>query len=417
MSRVYEWLVGTRYLRSAHRRGFVSFVALMSVCGLALGVATLIVVLSVMNGFGRELRARILSVTADGTIMGLQGTLSGWQALQQRIEREPGVRIATPYVESQAMLTHGEDITGASVRGVLPEEERRATGLAQRVVAGSLEDLQPGRYRVILGSALAQALRVRVGESVVLIAPQGVATPTGVMPRMRRFQVAGLFHSGMYEYDRGLALVSLTDAARLFDLAPGQVTGLRLSLDDPWQAPKVVRRVAYELGGPGYYVSDWTENHANFFRSIESTKSLMFVMLSMIVAVAAFNIVATLVMIVKEKQTDIAILRTFGAGPRNVLAIFAIQGILIGLAGTLLGAGLGILISHNLQALVGGLERLLHTQFLDPRVYYMSDLPAHVEGFDVLRVCAIAFLLCALATLYPAWRAGRTAPAQALRHE
>ena len=417
MSRVYEWLVGTRYLRSAHRRGFVSFVALMSVCGLALGVATLIVVLSVMNGFGRELRARILSVTSDGTIMGLQGTLSDWQVVQQRIEREPGVRIATPYVESQAMLTHGEDITGASVRGVLPEEERRATGLAQRLVAGSLQDLQPGRYRVILGSALAQALHVRVGESVVLIAPQGVATPTGVMPRMRRFQVAGLFHSGMYEYDRGLALVSLTDAARLFDLAPGQVTGLRLSLDDPWQAPKVVRRVAYELGGPGYYVSDWTENHANFFRSIESTKSLMFVMLSMIVAVAAFNIVATLVMIVKEKQTDIAILRTFGAGPRNVLAIFAIQGILIGLAGTLLGAGLGILISHNLQALVGGLERLLHTQFLDPRVYYMSDLPAHVEGFDVLRVCAVAFLLCALATLYPAWRAGRTAPAQALRHE
>ena len=417
MSRVYEWLVGTRYLRSAHRRGFVSFVALMSVCGLALGVATLIVVLSVMNGFGRELRARILSVTSDGTIMGLQGTLSDWQVVQQRIEREPGVRIATPYVESQAMLTHGEDITGASVRGVLPEEERRATGLAQRLVAGSLQDLQPGRYRVILGSALAQALHVRVGESVVLIAPQGVATPTGVMPRMRRFQVAGLFHSGMYEYDRGLALVSLTDAARLFDLAPGQVTGLRLSLDDPWQAPKVVRRVAYDLGGPGYYVSDWTDNHANFFRSIESTKSLMFVMLSMIVAVAAFNIVATLVMIVKEKQTDIAILRTIGAGPRNVLVIFAIQGILIGFAGTLLGAGLGTLISHNLQALVGGLERLLHTQFLDPRVYYMSDLPAHVEGFDVLRVCAVAFLLCALATLYPAWRAGRTAPAQALRHE
>ena len=417
MSSAYEWLVGTRYLRSTHRRGFVSFVSLMSVCGLALGVATLIVVLSVMNGFGRELRARILSVTSDATIMGLQGTTPDWQAVQRRIEREPGVRVAVPYVEEQAMLTHGQDITGASVRGVLPQEERRATGLAQRLTVGSLDDLQSGRYRVILGSALARALRVRVGESVVLIAPQGVATPTGVMPRMRRFEVAGLFHSGMYEYDRGLALVNLTDAARLFALAPGEVTGLRLSLDDPWQAPKVVRRVAYDLGGPGYYVGDWTDNHANFFRSIESTKSMMFVMLSMIVAVAAFNIVATLVMIVKEKQTDIAILRTFGAGPRNVLAIFAIQGIIIGLAGTLLGAALGALISHNLQSLVGGLERLLHTQFLDPRVYYMSDLPAYVEGFDVLRVCAVAFLLCALATIYPAWRAGRTAPAQALRHE
>ena len=417
MSSAYEWLVGTRYLRSTHRRGFVSFVSLMSVCGLALGVATLIVVLSVMNGFGRELRARILSVTSDATIMGLQGTVPDWQALQRRIEREPGVRIAVPYVEEQAMLTHGQVITGASVRGILPQEERRATGLAQRLTVGSLDDLQSGRYRVILGSALARALRVRVGGSVVLIAPQGVATPTGVMPRMRRFEVAGLFHSGMYEYDRGLALVNLTDAARLFALAPGEVTGLRLSLDDPWQAPKVVRRIAYDLGGPGYYVSDWTDNHANFFRSIESTKSMMFVMLSMIVAVAAFNIVATLVMIVKEKQTDIAILRTFGAGPRNVLAIFAIQGIIIGLAGTLLGAALGALISHNLQSLVGGLERLLHTRFLDPRVYYMSDLPAYVEGFDVLRVCGVAFLLCALATIYPAWRAGRTAPAQALRRE
>ncbi|MGH8268920.1 MAG: lipoprotein-releasing ABC transporter permease subunit, partial [Steroidobacteraceae bacterium] len=344
-------------------------------------------------------------------------TISDWQRVQKRVEHEPGVRVAVPYVEQQSMLTHGQQITGASVRGVLPEEERRATGLAQRLTVGSLGDLQAGRYRVILGDALAQALHVHVGGSVVLIAPEGVATPTGVMPRMRRFQVTGLFHSGMYEYDRGLALVSLADAARLFGLAPGEVTGLRLSLDDPWQAPKVVRRVAYDLGGPGYYVSDWTDNHANFFRSIETTKSMMFIMLSMIVAVAAFNIVATLVMIVKEKQTDIAILRTFGAEPRNVLAIFAIQGIIIGLAGTLLGAALGALVSYNLQALVGGLERLLHTQFLDPRVYYMSDLPAYVEGFDVLRVCGVAFILCALATVYPAWRAGRTAPAQALRHE
>ncbi|MGH8180451.1 MAG: lipoprotein-releasing ABC transporter permease subunit, partial [Steroidobacteraceae bacterium] len=364
-----------------------------------------------------ELRTRILSVTSDATIMGLHGTISDWQPVQKHVEREPGVRVAVPYVEEQSMLTHGQHITGASVRGILPEEERRATGLAQRLTSGSLEELQPGQYRVILGDALAQTLHVQVGDSVVLIAPEGVATPTGVMPRMRRFRVTGLFHSGMYEYDRGLALVSLTDAARLYGLAPDTVTGMRLSLADPWAAPKVVRRVAFDLGGPGYYVSDWTETHATLFQSIESTKSIMFVMLSMIVAVAAFNIVATLVMIVKEKQTDIAILRTFGAGPRNVLTIFAIQGVIIGLAGTLLGAALGALVAHNLEALVGGLERLLHTQFLDPRVYYMSDLPAYVEGFDVLRVCGVAFVLCALATVYPAWRAGRTAPAQALRHE
>ncbi len=417
MSSWYEWLIGTRYLRSTHRRGFVSFVSLMSVCGLALGVATLIVVLSVMNGFGRELRSRILSVTSDATIMGLQGTIPDWRAIQKRVEREPGVRVAVPYVEQKGMLTHGERVTGASVRGILPQEERRATGLSRKLTEGSLADLQPGRYRVILGDALAKSLHVRVGQSVVLIAPQGVATPTGVMPRMRRFRVVGLFHSGMYEYDRGLALVNLTDAERLFGLAPGEVTGMRLSLADPWQAPTVVRRVAYDLGGAGYYVSDWTDKHANFFRSIESTKSMMFVMLSMIVAVAAFNIVATLVMIVKEKQTDIAILRTFGAGPRNVLVIFAIQGVIIGLAGTLLGAGLGDLLARNLQSIVGALERLFHTQFLNPRVYYMSELPAYVEWLDVLRVCGVAFLLCALATVYPAWRAGRTAPAQALRHE
>ena len=413
----YEWLIGTRYLRSTHRRGFVSFVALMSVCGLALGVATLIVVLSVMNGFGRELRSRILSVTSDATIMGLQGRIGDWQAVQRRVEREPQVRVAAPYIEQQAMLSHGERIAGATVRGVLPAQEIRVTALARHLAAGSLDALRPGRYRVILGVDLARALGVRVGQSVVLIAPEGIATPAGLVPRMRRFTVAGLFHSGMYEYDRQLALVNMTDAARLFGLGPDQVTGLRLKLDDPWRAPQVVRKVAYDLGGAGYYVSDWTDKHANFFRSIEITKSMMFVILSMIVAVAAFNIVATLVMIVKEKQSDIAILRTFGAGPANVLAMFAVQGVLIGLAGTALGAGLGVLISMHLETLVGLLERLLHTQFLNPQVYYMSELPAYVQGFDVLRVCGVAFLLCALATVYPAWRAARTSPAEALRHE
>ncbi len=417
MSKLYEWLIGTRYLRSAHRRGFVSFVALMSVCGLALGVATLIVVLSVMNGFGRELRSRILSVTSDATLMGLQGTISGWPAVQRQVERQAHVLAAAPYIEEQAMLSHGQRIAGASVRGVLPTQEKRVTALARHLAAGSLEDLRPGRYGVILGVDLARALGVKVGQSVVLIAPEGIATPAGLEPRMRRFEVVGLFHSGMYEYDRQLALINLADASRLFGLGPDEVTGLRLKLDDPWQAPQVVRRVAYALGGAGYYVSDWTDKHANFFRSIEITKSMMFVILSMIVAVAAFNIVATLVMIVKEKQSDIAILRTFGARPVNVLAVFAVQGVLIGLAGTMLGAALGVLLSDHLQALVSLLERLVHTQFLNPKVYYMSELPAHVQGSDVLRVCGVAFLLCALATIYPAWRAARTAPAEALRHE
>jgi lipoprotein-releasing system permease protein len=411
----YEWLIGTRYLRSTHRRGFVSFVALMSVLGLMLGVATLITVLSVMNGFERELRNRILSVTSHATLSGLEGPMDNWRDVQRSALKQPGVEAAVPYIEEQSMLSNGINVAGATVRGVLPEEERKATGLAQHLTAGHLEDLRAGQYRIILGSALARELHAHVGGSVVLIAPEGTATPTGVVPRMRRFQVSGIFQSGMYEFDRGLALVHMDDAARLYKLGD-RVSGIRLALQDALQAPTAVRKLAISLGG-GFYVSDWTRNHVNFFRSIELTKSMMFVILLMIVAVAAFNIVATLVMIVKEKQTDIAILRTLGAGPPNVLATFAIQGIMIGLAGTLAGAALGALLSHNLESLVASLERLLGTQFLDASVYYMSDLPAYVEGMDVVRVCSVAFLLCAIATIYPAWRASRTAPAEALRHE
>ena len=411
----YEWLIGTRYLRSTHRRGFVSFVALMSVLGLMLGVATLITVLSVMNGFERELRNRILSVTSHGTLSGIDGSITEWRSVQQAALKQPGVQAAVPYIEEQSMLSNGVNIAGATVRGVLPDEERRATGLAQHLTVGRLEDLEAGQYHIILGSALARELHAKVGAHVVLIAPEGTATPTGVVPRMRRFLVTGIFQSGMYEFDRGLALVHISDAAKLYKLGD-RVSGIRLALQDPLQAPTTVVKLARDLGG-GFYVSDWTRNHVNFFRSIELTKSMMFVILLMIVGVAAFNIVATLVMIVKEKQTDIAILRTLGAGPPNILATFAIQGVMIGLVGTLLGAGLGTLLSHNLESLVAWLERVLGTQFLDASVYYMSDLPAYVEGMDVVRVCTVAFLLCAIATIYPAWRASRTAPAEALRHE
>ena len=411
----YEWLIGTRYLRSTHRRGFVSFVALMSVLGLMLGVATLITVLSVMNGFERELRNRILSVTSHGTLSGIEGSITDWRAIQRAAIKQPGVQAAVPYIEEQSMLSNGVYVAGATVRGVLPDEERKATGLAQSLTMGRLEDLEPGKYRIILGSALAQELHAKVGGQVVLIAPEGTATPTGVVPRMRRFLVTGIFKSGMYEFDRGLALVHITDAGRLYKLGD-KVTGIRLALNDPLQAPSLVVKIARDLGG-GFYVSDWTRNHINFFRSIELTKSMMFVILLMIVGVAAFNIVATLVMIVKEKQTDIAILRTLGAGPPNILTTFAIQGVMIGLVGTLLGAGLGALLSYNLESLVAALERALGTHFLDASVYYMSDLPAYVEWMDVVRVCTVAFLLCAVATIYPAWRASRTAPAEALRHE
>jgi lipoprotein-releasing system permease protein len=422
MRGIYEWLIATRYLRSTHRRGFVSFVSLTSVVGLMLGIAVLIVVLSVMNGFERELRVRMLSVTAHATLEGIDGTLPDWRAAQAAALREQGVLAASPYVDEKAMLAHGEHVVGTEIRGVIPDEERRTTGIADRLTAGRIEDLAPGAWRIILGSALARELDVRVGDSVVLIAPEGTATPSGIEPRMRRFHVAGIFHSGMYQYDSALALVSMADADRVYHLCAGKAapgcgaTGLRLTLRDPFRAPQTVRALAIALGG-GFYVSDWTRKDVNLFRSIEITKSMMFVILLMIVAVAAFNIIATLVMIVKEKQSDIAILRTLGAGPPNVLATFALQGVLIGLAGTALGAALGIVFAHHVESLVHALERLLGTRFLDPRVYNMSDLPAYVEWTDVAKVCGVAFILCALATVYPAWRASRTAPAEALHHD
>ncbi|MFM1885143.1 MAG: hypothetical protein RL026_300 [Pseudomonadota bacterium] len=411
----YEWLLGTRYLRSTQKRGFVSFIALISVAGLALGVAVLLVVMSVMNGFEAELRTRMLSVTSHATLTGLDGPLQDWRDAQAAALAQPGVLAAVPFIESQGMLSHGSRIVGAQLRGIDPAEEQSAVGLFRQLPADVRDALQPGAYRVILGEALAAELGVRAGDSVVLVAPQATATPTGLVPRMRRFTVAGTFRSGMYEFDRGLALMHIADASRLFRTGAG-VTGLRLAVADPLEAPQQVRELAVALGG-GFYVSDWTRQHANFFRSIQMTKSMMFIILSMVVGVAAFNIVATLVMIVKEKQGDIAILRTLGAGPRNILLAFATQGLLIGVAGIATGTLLGLLLSWNLESLIHGLEALTGMRFLDAKVYFMSDLPARPEWADVLQVGGIAFLLCVLATLYPAWRASRTLPAEALRHD
>jgi lipoprotein-releasing system permease protein len=414
----YEWLIGTRYLRSAHRRGFVSFVALMSVIGLALGVAVLITVMSVLNGYERELRNRMLSVTSHATISGIDGVIPNWEAARAMAARQPGVNAVVPYVESRGLFALGSRVTGAMVRGVIPAEERKASGLGDRVSAGTLEDLVPGQYKVILGSALATELGAKVGDTVVLMTPQGSATPAGFAPRMRRFTVSGLFTSGMYEYDRTLALVHMSDAAKLYRLGTG-VTGLRLSLADPFQAPTLVREIAIQMDeeNTGFYVSDWTRDHSVLFRAVELTKSMMFFILLIIIVVAAINLVATLVMIVKEKQTDIAILRTIGAAPANVLRTFIIQGALIGLIGTVAGALGGVLLALNFQDLVHGIEQLFNVQFLDPSVYSMSELPSEVRARDVLQVSLVALVLCALATIYPAWRAARLAPAEALRHD
>jgi lipoprotein-releasing system permease protein len=414
----YEWLIGTRYLRSAHRSGFVSFVASMSVIGLALGVAVLIVVLSVLNGFEHELRSRMLAVTSHATITGVNGEIANWREAQRDAAREPQVAAVVPFVESRGLIAKGERVAGAMVRGILPEEEVKAVGLGNRMREGRLDSLAAGKYRVILGSALATELAVKVGETVVLIAPEGTATPAGFAPRMKKFTVSGIFDSGMYEFDRGLALTHLADAAKLYRMGE-RVTGLRLALRDPFLAPLVVRTVAraIDYDGGGYFVNDWTHDHANFFRNVELTKSMMFFILLILVVVAAINLVATLVMIVKEKQTDIAILRTIGAAPVNVLRMFLIQGALIGLVGTLAGALLGWVLALNVTEAIRGIETLFGIKFLDASVYLMSDLPSEVHVGDVLRVSVVALALSALATIYPAWRAARTLPAQALRHD
>jgi lipoprotein-releasing system permease protein len=411
----YEWLLGTRYLRSTREQGFLSLISMVSMAGLAVGVAVLIVVLSVMNGFERELRTRMLSVTSHATLLGLEGTLRDWHQAQQVAQSMPEIVAAVPFVEQQAMLSRDERIAGSQIRGVLPAEEQRAVGLARTISNNGLAQLQPGSFAIALGDVMATQLGAKVGDELILMAAEGSATPAGILPRMRRVHIVGLFHSGMYEYDSALALMHIDDMRRIYRLGDG-ITGLRLALEDPLRAPIVVRQLALKLGG-GFFVSDWTRNHAGFFQSIRLTKSLLFLVLLSLVAVAAFNIVSALVLVVKEKRADIAILRTLGAGPANVLAIFAIQGSLIGLIGTVAGALLGWLIAHNLAALVRWVETIAHTQFLDAKVYYMSDLPALVIWSDVFKVTSVAFLLCAVAAIYPAWRAALTEPSAGLRHE
>jgi len=413
----FELRIGRRYLRSTGNR-FLSFISLMSMLGVAIGVAVLIVVLSVMNGFERELRSRILSMTSHATVTGFGAGLADWPARREQALAHPEVRAVAPYVEGEA-LAIGENSDAASsavaVRGVDPVLEAQVSAVGERMQSGTLAALEPGAYRVLLGSEVAARLGVGVGDTLVLAIAQGTVTPAGVVPRMRRFTVGGVFYSGMYEIDSGLALVHMADAARLMRTG-AEVTGLRLAMHDPLRAPSVAREVAERLGG-GLWVEDWTERHANFFRSIELTKRMMFFILLLVVAVAAFNIVSTLVMAVKDKQPDIAILRTLGATPGSVLAVFATQGTVIGLLGTLGGVALGVALSLNLERLVHGLERLVGTRFMDASVYLMSDLPARVLPGDVTLIALTAFALCCLSTLYPAWRAARTQPARALRHE
>lgn len=411
----WEWRVGLRYIRARTSNRFVSFISSISMLGVALGVAVLIVVLSVMNGFESELRTRILSMTSHASLIGYESGMEDWEAARDLVEADPRIRGAAPFVEGEGLLLHASRSSGVMVRGVVPADERKVSGLASNMTAGSLDQLRAGEYGIVLGSALARELDLEVGDRTVLAISQGVVTPAGLVPRMRRFTVTGLFEAGMYEFDRGFAFVHVADAAKLFGLGD-RVSGLKISVTQLFDAPQIVRDAAQLLGGP-YYVTDWTRQHANFFRSIQLTKRMMFTILLLVVAVAAFNIVSTLVMVVKGKQGDIAILRTMGASPASIMRVFIVQGSLIGILGTLGGLALGVLIATNIETLVHGLERIANTQFLAPDVYFMSDLPAEVQPADLLKICGTAVVLSVVSTIYPAWRAARTQPAEALRHE
>jgi len=383
--------------------------------GIALGVAVLVVVLSVMNGFERELQERILSMTAHATINGYDGPLPDWQSLRDRALENDEVVAAAPFVEGQGVLIQGERSSGAALRAVDPILEASVSRIPDLMLAGELSVLTPGSYNIILGSALAEQLGVTIGDKIIAVVAQGRVTPAGIVPRMRRFTVAGLFSAGMYEYDRGLGLIALADGQMLFQTGE-EATGLRLSVADPLLAYDFARQLALSLGGP-HYVTDWTRQHRNFFRSIKLTKTIMFIILLMVIGVAAFNIISTLAMVVRDKTPDIAILKTMGSRAGSISTIFAVQGTLIGLLGTSFGVLAGILLANRLTAIVRFLEDLLSIDLLAADVYFISDLPAFVNPFEVAQITVLAMVLVWIATLVPALRAARIEPAKALRHE
>lgn len=413
--RPFEWLVGLRYLLAKRRTHFISFISLISLAGIVLGMTALITVLSVMNGFQKEVRDRMLSMAAHAQITSYGGTVEGWSDLAQRARENPEVLAAAPYVSQQALLSNQGEVRGVYVRGVDPALEDSVAALSKSMKAGNLSDLAPDRFGIIIGKDLAYSLGVVVGERITLIAPQGNVTPAGIVPRLRQFTVVGVFEVGHLEFDSGLAVIHIADAQKLYRMGE-KVSGVRLKLKDLFQAPRVAHELTQRLGGETL-VTDWTRQNVNYFRAVEIEKRMMFVILTLIIAVAAFNIVSALVMVVTDKQSDIAILRTLGAAPGSIMRIFMVQGTVIGLVGTVLGIACGLLLAFNIDTVVKFVETVFHTKILSPEIYYISDFPSDVHLGDVIVVALVSFLLTVLATLYPSYRAARINPAEALRYE
>ena len=415
----FELLVGLRYVRAKRRSGsgggFISFISFVSMAGIALGVAALIVVLSVMNGFQQELRTRILGVAAHAQIGAFNGDLPNWERYARIARQHPEVLATAPFVQQQAMFTMDQTVRGSVVRGIEPMLEDKVADFAKYMRSGKLTDLRAGEFGVILGKELASALGVQAGDKVTLIAPTGLVTPAAVLPRLKQFRVVGIFEAGMFEFDSGLALIHIKDAQNLYRMGDS-VSGVRLQLTDLFLARGLVDKLVSELP-PEVWASDWTQSHANFFRAVQMEKTVMFIILSLIVAVAAFNIVSALVMAVQDKRADIAILRTLGASPASVMTIFVIQGALMGLIGLGLGVLGGVSLALNISTIVPWIEKLFGTHFLAKDVYYISELPSQLLWSDVSGIVGVAFVLTLVATLYPSWRASRINPAEALRYE
>jgi lipoprotein-releasing system permease protein len=406
--------IGLRYLRAKRRNGFISFISLASILGIALGVTALITTLSVMSGFQREIRDRMLQMAAHTTVSGYGEPLQGWQRAVQVALQDPRVAGAAPYVEKEALIL-GSNNQPAMLRGVEPRQEDRVSVIGQKLVQGTLAELQPGSFRIVLGRELAMWLGVGVGDDVIVMLADYRNTPMGGIQTQKRFVVSGIFEAGYNEFDKGLAVVNLQDLQRLLRMGEG-VTGVRLKLHDMDQAFQVGRDLATKLQGP-YRVSDWTQDNANLFRALKMEKTVMAILLSLIIAMGAFNLVSSQVMLVTDKQADIAILRTLGLTPRQVMQVFIVQGSLVGVIGTVAGVIGGILLTLNLDRILQGIERVLGVQLLPEDVYYITGLPTDLQASDAATIACVALAMAFLATLYPAWRAARTAPAEALRYE
>ena len=414
----FELRIGLRYTRAGRRarrrNAFISFISGISIGGIALGVMALIVVLSVMNGFQRDVRDRMLSVIPHVQIEAFEGTLPDWQDVARRAALDPEVMATAPLAQAQAMLVRADAVRGTVVSGIDPSRETGVSEIAQHLQGASIEALAPGQFGIVLGRDLAHALGVDVGDKVTLVAPEGNLTPAGIVPRLKQFRVVATFYSGHYEFDSALALVNLSDAERLFRL-PGP-TAVRLRLHDMQRAPQVAARLAHELG-PSVLVQDWSSVNRTWFAATQIEKRMMSLILALIVAVAAFNLVSTLVMTVTEKHADIAILRTLGASPRSVMAIFMVQGALVGLLGVGLGVTGGLLLATHLETIVPVIEHAFGIHFLDPSIYFISELPSDPRASDIVPICVISLVLSFVATLYPSWRAARIRPAEALRYD